>query len=69
MKITFGSRRGAALKDEGEINDASFLEAQPWYNGCRSTVTGWTVKHDLVLLRGSLEVGYSPWNNTNVTNS
>ena len=52
------------LKDEGEINDASFLEAQPWYNGCRSTATGWTVKHDLVLLRGSLEVGYSPWNNT-----
>ena len=52
------------LKDEGEINDASFLEAQPWYNVCRSTATGWTVKHDLVLLRGSLEFGYSPWNNT-----
>jgi len=49
------------LKDEVEINDASFLEAQPWYNGCRGTATGWTVKHDLVLLRGSLEVGYSPW--------
>ena len=52
------------LKDKGEINDTSFLKAQPWYDGCRSTFTGWTVKHDLVLLRGSLEVGYSPWNNT-----
>ena len=55
------------LKDEGEINDVSMLTAQTWYDdNSFYTPPSWSAKHDLALLRGSLEIGYSPWNPSKV---
>jgi len=55
------------LKDEREINDVSMLTAQTWYDeNSFYTPRSWSAKHDLALLRGSLEIGYSPWNASKV---
>jgi len=50
------------LKNEEEISDVSMLKAQTWYSELLLPTRSWTVQHDLALLRGSLEIGFTPWN-------